>query len=347
MKRKPFNLKKTAYLVLCTLFIVTAILCYVNPDIHAFVLGSQGDSMLAASPIITVFSKDVEQNLAPDNSFYLDSIDESANLDGKTVRNNVSADDPESVTDPTSFPLAVQENEEDSNDYDIALHATKPERIADVDSYIFNYDKRKLVSDRHTRVLNNKIAIEMAYCWTPTLATNYTRTSGADVAAMLTDKGATGNRKAITKNDWIEVSRLLDRMDAPSNDRRALIDANTYAIMLKIADFIDYDKTGRSDMLSKGFIGEICGIKLRKRSVGALYTTAVAKKKIDATIATTDNAATLIWSASMVKRAIGPVETYYNPKQGTMLGSTLNFAVRAGGNTRKDQKGVVAIIETT
>lgn len=299
---------------------------------------------LAVAPLIVQFHEEAEEHLFPDNSFMYASVDDSPFLKGRTVKRGVSGDDPESVTNPTSFPLTVTDRADDENSYDIALHATKPHRLGDVEELELAYDKRSSILSQHASVLNLKAAIEFVHNWSPSLATNIIRTTGEAEAAAT--PSATGTRKAITKNDFINGVTVLSRMDAADN-MFGLVGATQYAQLLKIADFIDYNKTGRADMLAKGIIGEILGVKLYHRSKSGIYTNAATpvKKKIDAAGAATDNEALLIWSANMVYRAFGNHEVYINEHLGQFLGSTLNMSVRAGGTIRKDQKGVVAIVQ--
>lgn len=297
-----------------------------------------------AVPLVIKFKKEVEEKLSPDNTFYINSVDDGAYLDGKTVRKGVAGDDPTVVTNPTSFPLTVFENVDDNLDYDISRHATLPQRIDNEQELILSFAKRQTVVNAHARVLDVKIAEEMVYNWQPTVAGNLLDTTGAMVTGSLTHKGATGTRRAITLADIIKACELLDRQDA-NGDRYGLINSIQYSQLLQIPDFVDYNKTGRSGLLEKGIIGEICGVKLYKRSSAGAFDTSKAKKKISAVTAATDKGGLLIWDSSLVTRAKGPVKVYWNPDKGEYLGGILNMEIRAGGSIRKDGIGVVAIVE--
>ncbi len=298
-----------------------------------------------ALPLVIKFKREAEEKLSPNNEFYLHSINDGIYLDGKTVRKGVAGDDPAVITNPTSFPLTVTENVDDDLDYTIVRHATLPQRIDDELAIINSFDKRQAVVNAHTRVINVKIAEEMCFNWQPTIAGNLIDTTGALTATgSLTHKGATGNRRELAKDDIIKACELLDRQDC-TGDRYALINSIQYAQLLRIADFIDYNKTGRSGLLEKGVVGEICGVKFMKRSMAGVFDTNKVKKKMSAITAATDKGGLLIWDHSLVCRAVGPVKVYWNPEQGTQLGGTLNMSVRAGGAIRKDGIGVVAIVE--
>lgn len=297
---------------------------------------------VANAALVIQFHKDAEEHLYPNNEFLYASVDDTPFLNGKTVTRGVAGDDPEGVTNPTQWPLEVSEREDDENSYDIALHATKPVRLGDVEDLELNYPKRQSIITQHTSFLNTLVANEFAYNWSPTNSRNLINTSGADIDSKL--PGTTGKRKAPTANDIIDAVQFLSSDDAKSN-LYGLVSSFMYGSLLKIPDFIDYNKTGRVDLLAKGIIGEVCGVKFFERSRAGIYTKAGARKKISAAVAEDDNECLLIWSADKVYRALGNHEVYINAKLGQYLGSTINMSTRAGGKLRKDQKGVVSLIQ--
>lgn len=298
-----------------------------------------------AAPLVTSFVRDAEQKMYPDNSFYMNAVDDSPFLKGKTVSRGVAGDEPEVVTNPSVFPLEATQRADDENKYDISLHATMPTHLMDEEELLVNYAKRQSIVDQHTGVLNLKVAKEFINVWSPSLATNIVRTDGAAIPAATA--GATGTRKALTRDNFIDALTLLTNMDSGEDGLVGLISGNMYGQLLKIPDFIDYNKTGRADVLAKGLIGEICGIKLYKRSSAGLYTNASTpvKKASTAAGAATDNEAVIIWDPKRVYRALSGVTVYLNPNKADYLGTILNMSVRAGGSTRKDQKGLVAIVQ--
>jgi hypothetical protein len=302
----------------------------------------------AYDPLLQIkFAKDIQEQLYPDNSFYKNSFDDSGDLTMGTVRRPVAGDDPEAETNPTTYPLSVSERSDTNSDYDVDFHTTKPQFVRINEEMMVSYAKRQSIIRSHVSVLNTKVADGMVYAWLPSLATNFVRTSGANAAA--TAPGATGNRKAITKDDFIDACTILDRMDVDGN-RYALVPADLYGQLLKIDDFIDYNKTGRADMLAKGVIGEIAGVQIYKRSRSGIYTNASTpvKKAPGAATATSDNQAVLIWSDKMVYRAEGAPQVVIGQPNPEYAGATLfNANCYAGGKMREDQKGVVAIIQTT
>lgn len=336
MKTNQIMKVSIAVLVICVM-----VACAFFPT-HASDLA--GTSLMAA-PLVTAFTKEAEEHLYPDNSFYMNAVDDSPYLKGKTVSRGVSGDDPEVVTNPSSFPLEAVQRVDDENKYDISLHATIPTHLMDEEELLVNYQKRQSILSQHASVINLRVAKEFINVWAPTLATNFIRTSGDAFSAVA--EGATGTRKGVVKDNFIDAVNILDRMDAGEGGLVGLVPASMYGQLLKLPDFIDYTKTGMAALLAKGMIGEICGVKLFKRSSGAKYTNATTpvKKGAIAAGAATDNEAILIWDPMKVYRALGSPTVYINPGKADYLGTIMNMSVRAGGTIRKDQKGVVAIIQ--
>jgi hypothetical protein len=325
--------------------------------LHAFVFGNplNGFALANVPALMTMFSQQVEKRTRPNNDFIVDSVDESVFVNGEKVVTPIEGDDPNGVTNPTKFPLQLEQNDDDSHEWPISLHATLPQRISDDQMLMVNYEARQLIINRHMAVIEAMAARKILYDWAPTSSVGkIINANGAVVKSTLTNWGATGNRKVAGKDDIIDAITALSEDDA-DGDIRMLIPAGFYANLLKIADFIDYNKTGRSDLLAKGFIGEIAGAKVRRRSTGIIYNSAGEPIKIKErktnnstkafTVNADDNQAILIWNPTHVTRAFGPITPYIDPKSGQLLGGSVNFSQRAGGKKRQDGMGIIAIRE--
>lgn len=317
-----------------------------------YVLDGGGNFIFATLPLLIQFSKQVEKRPRPNNGFLQYAVDESDLVDGSEVRRPVEGNDPVAITNPTQFPLQIEQEDDDQNTYSIALHATKPQRIADDIQIMSNYNIREQIINKHMAVIEHKIAREILFNWSPTVASQLKKTTGATIAAPLGKWGATGTRKAVTKNDIIDAVTILKEDDV-DDGTKMLIPVGFEAQLRKIADFIDYQLTGRADMLAKGIIGSIFGCQVMFRSTGLIYDQAgtapikptfVATNNKISTVATSCQGI-LIWNPNHVYKAFGKIMPYIDPKSGALLGGTVNFAQRAGGSLRKDQMGVVALVE--
>lgn len=300
---------------------------------------------LMASPLTIVFAKEIEGNLFPDNEFYKQSKDDSAWVDGTIVRLPQAGAKPNVEVNRTTLPAPITKREDTAEEYSLVEFTSDPSLITDTEELEVSYAKRQSILTEHVDTINTKVADRFSNIWLPTLSDNMVRTSGGSVVA--TAPGATGNRKAITDNDLIDAVTLLDRMDV-IGDRFGLIPASMYAQLLKIDKFVDYHKRGLVDLIAKGLIGEIYGIKLYKRSYAGLYdnTGTPVKKAFGAAAATSDNEALMIWSKNSIRRAEGSVKVFMNEGKAEYYGSIFSALVNAGGRmARTDEKGVVSIIQ--
>lgn len=303
---------------------------------------------LMVSPLVITFAKDIQENLYPDNAFYKNSINDSIWIDGATVRLPQAGAAPNVVKNRSTLPALISQRADSAEEYAIDEYTTDPIVVQDTEEMQLSYQKRASILYNKKLALQTAIADAFGGIWLPNGVTGMVRTSG--VAAPATATGATGNRLAVTYNDWVDAVTLLDRMDVPAEGRFAVVPATLYAQLLKIDKFIDYQNRGLVDLLSKGYIGEINGVKIFKRSRTGLYdnTATPVKKAQGAAAATTDNEAIMIWSSMFVRRAEGDVKVYEGIDKPEYYGSVFSAKVNAGGRiARTDEKGVVAIIQHT
>jgi hypothetical protein len=299
--------------------------------------------------IRTVFSKDLQEKLFPDNSFYkAGQKDEGVDIDAKTVEVPQDEDgEAQYVINPTKFPLESYAEEDKKKTYDVDLLATKPELVTDLNQALVSYDKRGAKLRKHANTLNTLIANRIGYHWSPTKAEFIRQTTGS-TNHVASAPGATGNRKRVTKEDMIYFQTMFNDLDIPLDGRRAVFPAHMYEDLLLIPDFVDADKLGKMGAVPSGVIGSIYGFMIYIRSKTTVYTEAATpvKKPIGAAGAATDNLSALFYHPAFVRYAEGNVKLYLNPDQGQYLGGTMNAAVRSGGMiSRLSEVGVGALVE--
>lgn len=299
----------------------------------------------------TVYSKELQKQLFPDNAFYKKSISETGlAADAATFEiPNLGSVNEAKEDAPTVLPLKVVKNDDSKVTGTMKLLYCDPILIENEEEVVMNYSKRMNKQLQQAAALNTKAADYAAYQWLPTLAANIIETDGTARATNVT--GLTGNRKAITKANLLAVYGKLLRMNVTGvpGDMCGVLTPDAYVDLLGIADFVDYEKIGRSDMLAKGIIGKICGIDIMVRSknghIGALFTVANARTKI-VTVAATNRPVNLFWHTGMVCHAESAVRTLINENDATYLGTIINSTVRFGAEKcREDQAGLVAVAE--
>lgn len=299
----------------------------------------------------TVYSKELQKQLFPDNSFYKKSISESglaANASTFEIPNLGSISEAKEDA-ATVLPLKVVKSTDSKVTGTMKELYCEPIVITNEEEFVMNYSKRQAKQIQQAAALNTKAGDYTAYQWLPTLAAGIVESDGTARATNVT--GLTGNRKAVTKANILAVYSKLLRMNVLNmpGEMYGLLTPDAYTDLLGIADFVDYEKIGRADKLSLGIIGKLCGIEMMIRSknghIGALFTAANARTKI-VTVAATNRPVNLFWHSGMVCHAEAHPVTYVNENDATYLGTVLNASVRFGAEKcREDEAGVVALAE--
>lgn len=298
--------------------------------------------------LTSIFTRELQKVLFPDNDFYkatklLNTASDAPGIAAASYQIPQELLMPEGVVDPATFPLEVQELEGGNEIVTLNLLATKPTRLGDQEELEVAYDRRASILGLHGSVLDQMAAASALNKMSQAGAGYVIRTTGAAQAASL--PGLTGNRKRITKDDIINACELLDRTDM-KGQRYALIPATMHSQLLKIDDFVNYEKTGNTTALAKGQLGELMGLKFYKRSTAAMFTAAGAAKAVGAAAASNDNESALFWIEGAIGRVEGAAKMYINEEQAQYLGALANGAVRFGMKLlRTDKKGVVALVQ--
>lgn len=322
-----------------TVFLTTDALIFGS----GFLLSNAGSLCMAIQT--EVWAKDIADNIFPDNSYFMNSVDDSPFLEGNKVHLPEAGSVPGVTKNRTSLPATAAKRTDTEASYDVDSYTTDPIILQNTEEVEVSYAKRQSLLSGNIDTLKTRIADELAIKWAPTLATNFVRTSGSARAGYLT--GQTGNRKAVAKDDFIEVNRIFNRMDISQDGRYALIDANMYADLLKIAEFVSYEKIGNA-VLTKGAIGMLLGIQIYVRSSAIRYdnTGTPVIKAYGASVAAADNLACLFWHRNFVRRAQGTVDVFEKNKDPQFYGDVLSAEVRCGGKkARATEVGAISLIE--
>jgi hypothetical protein len=302
----------------------------------------------------TVYSRELQKQLFPDNSFYKKSISESGlAADAKTFEipnlsniNEAKGD----VNTRTVLPLPVVKNDDDKVSGAMKEFYCDPLLIENEEEVVANYSKRQNKQIQQAAALNAKCGDYAAYQWLPTKASNILVTTGTGRASNMV--GLSANRLAVTKADILKVYNKLLIMNVLSvpGEMYGLLTPDAYTDLLNISDFVDYEKIGRADKLTLGIVGKICGIEMMVRSknghIGAWFKADNTRLRAIGTAAT-DRPVNLFWHSSLVCTAEGAVKTYLHEDSPTYLGTVINATVRFGAEKcRVDEAGVVALAET-
>lgn len=303
------------------------------------------------------FDTVLQKELFPDNSFYANSRTEGGigpdveNVDIPVAGNIGKA----KSGDPEVLPLQVKVREDSFKSYPVEQLYTDPYLVRNEEQIVLNYNKLQDVASSLAMSINTRAGNIAATNWGATLASNILQTTGATRATAVT--GTTGNRKGIAKNDMLAVKKAFNKMNLPNLGSKSLFGLLTPEMvddLMKIPEFVDYDKTGEFSKLINGEIGFIAGFNLLMRnndigSTGVMYSEAATpvKRAVDEALAATDNAAAIFWHASMVRHAEGNAKSFIDRGKPEYLGGTLLSSVVRFGATfdRPDQKGIFTLVE--
>lgn len=302
----------------------------------------------------TLYSNELQKLLFPDNSFYKKSIGEAGVADDvvKVEKPVQSAISKAEVGELPTLPLSVETSIDSTKYYETKLLYCKPLLVDSQSQLLTNYNKRQTKQEQQANELNTKAAGYILHKWLPTEQANILKTTGAGRASNIS--GFTSERKAVTKEDFLQVLNLAMRMNVGSSGGNwyGMVTPDMYTDLLAIPDFVDYYKTGNEGKLKEGIIGRVCGIDIMTRAVdeghnGILYNASGVPQADGTETADALLAGALFWNDRMVCRAEGRVNVAVNENAPGYLGGTiLETWCRIGADIiRSDQKGVIALLE--
>lgn len=240
-------------------------------------------------------------------------------------------------------PAAVKTRTDVPLSYDLAEFTTDPIYISNAETVELSYNKRESVLRNNKQNLQDQVALDFIFNWSPAAA-NTIKTTGAAVAAHT--PSATGERKAFSKDDVLAAMVKFNTQDIPQEGRYLLLDAVMHSQLLNSLTSQENQAFLASADAQNGVVGKLYSFNVMMRSKAALYTTAGAPKLWSAAAAATDVAGALAWHEQTVCRSLGEVKAFENEGDPTYYGDIYSFLVRAGGRImRNDGKGILAIIQ--
>ncbi|MGM9774901.1 MAG: hypothetical protein ACI3Y2_06850 [Candidatus Egerieousia sp.] len=293
-----------------------------------------------------IWQRAIVEGLFADNSFASKAVNDDAYVnEGKKVHIPNAGAPSKVVKNRSTVPATAVKRNDTDVDYTLDEYSTDPVCIPDADTVELSYDKRNSVISQDRAQLLDEAHNGLLVKWAPS-SNHCLSTSGSAVAAH-TDK-ATGNRKAVTKDDIKTLMTKFNGENIPQEGRYLLLDAEMYSQLLE--SLTETDRIGffNAADVKRGVIGKIYSFEvMNPRSQVLRYAADGTVKEFSAEGVATDNAAGLAWSEHSVSRALGEVKVFSNSDDPTYYGDVYSFIVRVGGAIRRaDGKGVWAIVES-
>lgn len=294
---------------------------------------------------VEIWVKSIIEGLFANNTFAARSVDHSEFVNNKTVHVPNAGAAPNVEKNRTVFPASVTKREDVDLKYDMDEYTVDPVRISHAEQVELSYNKRESIVRQSRRKLAQDIYDSIIYDWIPE-GVKAVETLGAAVAAHI--KGATGNRKLMTKKTVEELQTLFDEQDLPEEGRCILLDARMYnQLMNSMTDAEQNNFLNCADP-ARGVIGKYLGFDFYKRSKVAKVATDGTVKPWSAAAAATDCAAGLAWHEDCVSRALGESVLFDDEGNPLFYGDIISFLQRAGGKSiRADKVGIVLIKQGT
>nr|DAP70159.1 MAG TPA: Major capsid protein [Caudoviricetes sp.] len=294
---------------------------------------------------VEIWVKSIIEGLFANNTFAARSVDHSEFVNNKTVHVPNAGAAPNVEKNRTVFPASVTKREDVDLTYDMDEYTVDPVRISHAEQVELSYNKRESIVRQSRRKLAQDIYDSIIYDWIPE-GVKAVETLGAAVAAHI--KGATGNRKLMTKKTVEELQTIFDEQDLPEEGRCILLDARMYnQLMNSMTDAEQNNFLNCADP-ARGVIGKYLGFDFYKRSKVAKAATDGTVKPWSAADAATDCAAGLAWHEDCVSHALGESVLFDDEGNPLFYGDIISFLQRAGGKSiRADKVGIVLIKQGT
>ena len=209
----------------------------------------------------------------------------------------------------TSLPATVNKRADIDITFPLDEYTTDPVFIPNADTVELSYDKRESVLRQDKLKLQDDIALDFIFNWSPAKE-QCIETTGTEIDAY-TDK-ATGKRKGLCKADVLGLMTKFNNDDIPQEGRYLLLDAQMYSQLLNSLTENENTAFLASADAQNGILGKLFSFNIMMRSKVGLYTTAKAPKAWSAAGAATDLAAGLAWHDQSVCRSLGEVKAFEN-----------------------------------
>lgn len=316
-----------------------------------------------AEVIKSKFLREFQKNLFPDNSFWMRGKSDSGADEYASIQIPVAA---APVTSTFGTIQSGQANLASANDltpivrvnnthsYNVETFGTNPVALQLSDLDTISYDKRQEIYQEHQDVIATDVANFCAIAWAQETAnTSFIIQSTGTERPNIVTGGLVDGVLGLSKNDIINVKRLFHRMNIANIPGQiyALITPEQWDDLLKIADFVDYDKSGNESKLVQGVVGRLLGIEfLTPRhnpalNANVLYNNSNAKIAFGAA-ATNGRSAAVFFHSGLVRYAKGAGKLYQDLNNPIFKADIMSADVRFGASkSRTDGVGVVSVVE--
>jgi len=283
--------------------------------------------MAAGAELLTrLFTKEIQPKLFPNNDWLSRSKSDDAFVNNNSVELPHSGDISDALVDPTSFPLTVEKRTDVATNYIMSVIANKPVHLEIDEDLTVAYDKRSSILDQQAKKIMQTVGETALYNWAAGAATYIPTTGTTRVAAGASQ---TGNRKGFSKADLITARQrfftddIVGGVSTNGVQGIAIITPTQYSDLLKISEFVDGEKYGRSN-IPDGVISRAFGFDFYIRSSVVVTDNSDVLKAQGAAAAATDQDAAIFYSPEFVRRAKSGIQVLVDDNKPEYLGGIMN-----------------------
>jgi len=302
-----------------------------------------------------VWEKDIQEALWPGNEFMKYAIDNSENIVGGNVVHRPQAGTiPGVKKNRKEFPAKIIKADDTDETYNIDNYTSDPVLLRGAEEQWLSYEKRSSIMKRQNSVLNYTISQNLLFNWTPTLASNIVRTSGAADATLFNlGDGCTGTRKATVRKDLANLAKKMNNMKVPSYGRYLLMPSEMYLEVFDDDNLALAMAMGNMNMFPTGVVKQLYNFNIIVRpQIGRFTNDATPQLKAlnddgNPTFNAADNLYALAWHEEFVDRAVGDIKVRIDEEGATTFGSVLSAELNAGGQKMRQtiQVGMAVLVQ--
>lgn len=294
--------------------------------------------------VLEVWARYIMERFWKDNAFLKNVYDDSQYVtQGRIVHIPQPGSKPNVVKNRSTFPATAVRRTDTDVLYALDEYSTDPTHIPNIDAIHLSYSKQDSVLGDHMSVLNETVADDLLVKWGANAVV--VKTTGADVAPVT---GQTGNRKGFAHADLKKLMIAMNVANVPKQDRYILIDDSMYEYFYDSLSDTNAKDFSRYADATNGVVGKLHGFNIMTRSSVLAYAAADTVKALGASLAATDNLASLAWHKNSIAAAIGDKKLFQNANDALYYGDVHSALVMVGGRVRRaDNAGIYAVVQGT
>lgn len=305
---------------------------------------------MAITHLKTLFTKDINKNLFPKNSFYQKgaSRNDSSMVNAEQVVLYHAGSTPTVRINDAQLKREAVKREDFTTKYDMVKIGTDPTAVTYNEDLVVDYSKRASVLEEHHLGLKSAAAQYILDQWAaPAAQTSDSkpvmRTTGADRPATY----GTGTRKSLTLNDLHAIRTQFMKDDVVMDNICAVITPEMHTDLLKIKEVVSSDFSSSKNLMN-GAVGYFLGINFFVRSKVNVYDNTATPVLIPdgAALGNDTNEGALFYCPQYVRWAHKPAKVFYDKDDARHKSDIMSTETRVGAAvSRKDGKGVIRLIE--